>query len=122
KLIREPIPFGIHPHKPDDPDGRVLAVDVERGLAVVAIDVHGIVSPYVVPDEISTVFAPGSLSGVLKKAMDEIAANTYGTRMEMPASAITYTIVRYQKGELMGIHQWSLSQGPGARSPWEVMG
>lgn len=120
RLIREPIPFGIHPGKPDDPNGRVLAVDVEQGLAVVAIDVDGFVSPYVVPDETSTVFAPSTLIEAHREAMSGGVLDTDNTLIETPASAITYTIVRYQKGELLGIHQFSLTEAPGARSPWEL--
>lgn len=121
RMIREPIPFGIHPGKPGDPDGRVLAVDVERGLAVVAIDVQGYVSPYVVPDETSTVFAPKTLIETHRSAMTEELLDSDNTFIEMPASSVTYTIVRYQKGELLGLHQFSLVEGPGARSPWEVI-
>ncbi|MCD8149370.1 MAG: hypothetical protein LUE92_07375 [Clostridiales bacterium] len=121
RMIREPIPFGIHPGKPHDPNGRILAVDVEQGLAVVAIDVDGFVSPYVVPDETSTVFAPDSLIGAHRKAMTPELLDTDTTMIEMPASAITYTIVRYKKGTLLAIQQFSLVEGPGARSPWSVI-
>ncbi len=121
RLIREPIPFGIHPNKPDDKDGRVLAVDVEQGLAAVAIDVKGFVSPYVVPGETSTVFAPDTLIEPHRTSLTEELLDSDNTFEEMPANSLTYTIVRYQKGELMAIHQWSLVQGPGARTPWEVI-
>lgn len=121
RLIREPIPFGIHPNKPDDPDGRVLAVDVEQGMAVAAIDVEGFVSPYVVPDETSTVFAPSTLIGPHRSSLTEELLDSDKTFMEMPASSVTYTFIRYQKGELLGIHQFSLVEGPGARTPWEVL-
>lgn len=121
RMIREPIPFGIHPGKPYDPDGRILAVDVEQGMAVAAIDVEGFVSPYVVPDETSTVFAPSSLIEPHRSAMTEELLDSDNTFLEMPANSVTYTLVRYQKGELLGIHQFSLVEGPGARSPWEVL-
>lgn len=121
RMIREPIPFGIHPGKPHDPDGRILAVDVEQGMAVAAIDVEGFVSPYVVPDETSTVFAPSSLIGPHRSAMTEELLDSDNTFLEMPANSVTYTLIRYQKGELLGIHQFSLVEGPGARSPWVML-
>lgn len=121
KMVREPIPFGIHPGKPDDPDGRVIAVDVEQGLAVVAIDVEGFVSPYVVPDLTATVFAPSTLIGPHRTSLTEELLASDNNFIEMPANSVTYTIVRYKKEELMAIHQFSLVQGPGARTPWEVI-
>ena len=85
------------------------------------IYVEGFVSPYVVPDETSTVFAPSSLIEPHRSAMTEELLDSDNTFLEMPANSVTYTLVRYQKGELLGIHQFSLVEGPGARSPWEVL-
>lgn len=115
---REPIPFGIPPQRPCDSNARVVVVDENQGIVVTIGMIEGYVSPYIVPDENSSCFVPGSLMEMHRNSLkDELFIGKKAAK-EMPASAITMTVNRYHSGMVQGYHQYILMQSPGARSVW----
>ncbi len=112
------IPAGLWPMRPQDPNARVIAVDVEQGIVVSTGQIDGYVCPYITADETSTCFVPACMIEMHNKTLD---TNQYKGRKvphQMAAVGTTVEILRYHSGKIFGMHRYVNLQGPGAVSPW----
>lgn len=103
---------------PVDPKSRVLAVDENQGIVVVAGMVDGVVSPYITPDEVSTCFVPNAMIAEHRKMLTDELTQGHALLQEMPSTAMVVTLIRYHSGKVCGYHQIIVQRNSGSRSPW----
>ena len=113
-----PMPM-LFPVRPTDLKNRVLAVDVEQGLVACYGTMPGIVSPYIVSDEISTCFVPEGMADMHRNTLTPDLMEGKQLLEEGKATAMATTIVRFHSGRLQGYHQIIVLNGEGYHCPWE---
>lgn len=117
-----PIPAGLGPTRPSDPDARVVAVDEEQGVVVAVGLVPGFVSPYVIPGTTESCFVPDSMIEMHRRTLDPAMFAGRHVLVEMPAVAVTVQMVRMHSAKVQGIHLIHNLQGPGGGTPWVAKG
>ena len=116
--MASPMPM-LFPVRPTDPKNRVLAVDVEQGLVACYGTMPGIVSPYVVSDEISTCFVPEGMADMHRNTQTPDLTDGKVLMEEGKATGMVTTIVRFHSGKMQGYHQIIVLNGEGYHCPWE---
>ncbi len=113
-----PIPAGLGPGRPSDPDARVAVIDEEQGIVVVIGVVPGFVSPYVVTSTTESCFVPAEMMHMHYKTLRSEMFAGRRLLVEMPAVAVTCEVVRLHSGHIQGIQLFHNLQGPGGGTPW----
>lgn len=119
KETRNPIPFGIPPTRPADPNARLIAVDEEQGIVVTIATVDGFISPYIVSDEISSCFVPESMIDMHRRTLTPEKMKGKSLVKESPATGFTTTFVRFFSGKVQGYNQTVYIAPYGAKLTWK---
>jgi hypothetical protein len=115
---RVPIPAGIGPGRPSDPNARVAVIDEKQGIVAAIAVIPGFVSPYVVRNATESCFVPAEMMHMHLRTLDPEMFKDRQVLVEMPAVAVTTQIVRLHSGRIQGLQMFHNLQGPGGGTPW----
>ena len=113
-----PMP-GLFPVRPTDLKNRVLAVDETQGLVACYGTMPGVVSPYIVSDEISTCFVPEGMIDMHRNTLTPDLTEGKSLLEEGKATGMVTSILRFHSGKIQGYHQIIVLNGEGYHCPWE---
>lgn len=113
-----PIPAGLGPGRPSDPNARVVAVDEEQGIVVAIGVIPGFVSPYVVTKATESCFVPAQMIEMHNKTLRPEMFAGRQLLEEMPATAVNCQLIRLHSGKVQGIHLFNKLVAPGGGTPW----
>ncbi|MBN1628926.1 MAG: hypothetical protein JW990_04120 [Thermoleophilia bacterium] len=115
---KEPIPMGLPPVRPSDPNARVAVIDEDQGIVVSIGLVPGFVSPYVVRSATESCFVPAAMIEMHHRTLRPEMFPGRSVLFEMPAVSVTCQVVRMHSGLIQGTQLFNKLQGPGGGTPW----
>jgi hypothetical protein len=110
--------MGLVPHRPHCDEARIVALDVDQGIVVVAGRVDGVVSPYVTPRANESCFVPTPMIDNHHRTLRPELLEGKNLIRETPASCISMQMVRVHSGLIHGLHLFNQITAPGSRDPW----
>lgn len=114
------IQAGLPPHRPSDPDGRIIAIDEEQGIVVVFGLVPGFTMPAVNRAHNESAFVPAAMFDLHARTILPEFLEGRSVIENLPVTCYSTHVLRLFSGRLQGMQMFNSLTGAGASSVWKA--